>query len=140
MSKIGKEFKEFISRGNVMDLAVGMIIGAAFTAIVKSLVDDMLMPLIGLLFGKVDFTNLFVALDGNTYTTLAEAKEAGAACFAYGNFIMAIINFLIIAVVIFCLVKGLNSLKKKEEPAPEAPAEPSEDVKLLTEIRDLLKK
>ncbi len=140
MSKIGKEFKEFISRGNVMDLAVGMIIGAAFTAIVKSLVDDMLMPLIGLLFGKVDFTNLFVALDGNTYATLAEAKEAGAACFAYGSFIMAIINFLIIAVVIFLLVKGLNSLKKKEEPAPEAPAEPAEDVKLLTEIRDLLKK
>jgi len=142
MSKLTKEFKEFISRGNVMDLAVGMIIGAAFTAIVKSLVDDVLMPVIGLLFGKVDFTNLFVALDGNTYATLAEAKEAGAATLAYGSFIMAIINFLIIALVIFFLVKGLNALKKKkeEEPKPEAPAEPAEDIKLLTEIRDLLKK
>ncbi|MBR3404813.1 MAG: large conductance mechanosensitive channel protein MscL, partial [Firmicutes bacterium] len=88
---MGKEFKEFINKGNVMNLAVGMIIGAAFTAIVKSLVDDIIMPVIGLLFGKVDFTNLFVTLDGSKYATLAEAKEAGAAVLAYGSFIMAII-------------------------------------------------
>lgn len=143
MSKIGKEFKEFIARGNVMDLAVGMIIGAAFTAIVKSLVDDLLMPVLSLLTGKIDFANLFIALDGNTYATLAEAKEAGAACFAYGSFIMAVINFLLVAVAIFCMVKVVNKLKKKEEKKEEAPApapEPSAEEKLLTEIRDLLKK
>ena len=146
MSKIGKEFKEFINKGNVMNLAVGMIIGAAFTAIVKSLVDDIIMPVIGLLFGKVDFTNLFVTLDGSKYATLAEAKEAGAAVLAYGSFIMAIINFLLIAVVVFCLVKAVNkaqeSVKKeeKEEEKPAAPPEPSAEEKLLTEIRDLLKK
>lgn len=146
MSKIGKEFKEFINKGNVMNLAVGMIIGAAFTAIVKSLVDDIIMPVIGLLFGKVDFTNLFVTLDGSKYATLAEAKEAGAAVLAYGSFIMAIINFLLIAVVVFCLVKAVNkaqeSIKKeeKEEEKPAAPPEPSAEEKLLTEIRDLLKK
>ena len=141
MSKIGKEFKEFINKGNVMNLAVGMIIGAAFTAIVKSLVDDIIM-----LFGKVDFTNLFVTLDGSKYATLAEAKEAGAAVLAYGSFIMAIINFLLIAVVVFCLVKAVNkaqeAVKKeeKEEEKPAAPPEPSAEEKLLTEIRDLLKK
>ena len=146
MSKIGKEFKEFINKGNVMNLAVGMIIGAAFTAIVKSLVDDIIMPVIGLLFGKVDFTNLFVTLDGSKYATLAEAKEAGAAVLAYGSFIMASINFLLIAVVVFCLVKAVNkaqeSVKKeeKEEEKPAAPPEPSAEEKLLTEIRDLLKK
>ncbi len=146
MSKIGKEFKEFINKGNVMNLAVGMIIGAAFTAIVKSLVDDIIMPVIGLLFGKVDFTNLFVTLDGSKYATLAEAKEAGAAVLAYGSFIMAIINFLLIAVVVFCLVKAVNkaqeAVKKeeKEEEKPAAPPEPSAEEKLLTEIRDLLKK
>ena len=146
MSKIGKEFKEFINKGNVMNLAVGMIIGAAFTAIVKSLVDDIIMPVIGLLFGKVDFTNLFVTLDGSKYATLAEAKEAGAAVLAYGSFIMAIINFLLIAVVVFCLVKAVNkaqeSVKKeeKEEEKPAAPPEPSAEEKLLTEIRALLKK
>ena len=147
MSKIGKEFKEFINKGNVMNLAVGMIIGAAFTAIVKSLVDDIIMPVIGLLFGKVDFTNLFVTLDGSKYATLAEAKEAGAAVLAYGSFIMAIINFLLIAVVVFFLVKAVNkaqeSMKKeeeKEEEKPAAPPEPSAEEKLLTEIRDLLKK
>ncbi|MBQ4187051.1 MAG: large conductance mechanosensitive channel protein MscL, partial [Firmicutes bacterium] len=115
---MGKEFKEFINKGNVMNLAVGMIIGAAFTAIVKSLVDDIIMPVIGLLFGKVDFTNLFVTLDGSKYATLAEAKEAGAAVLAYGSFIMAIINFLLIAVVVFCLVKAVNKAQeavKKEE-------------------------
>ena len=142
MSKIGKEFKEFINKGNVMNLAVGMIIGAAFTAIVKSLVDDIIMPVIGLLFGKVDFTNLFVTLDGSKYATLAEAKEAGAAVLAYGSFIMAIINFLLIAVVVKAVNKAQEAVKKeeKEEEKPAAPPEPSAEEKLLTEIRDLLKK
>jgi len=144
MSKIGKEFKEFINKGNVMNLAVGMIIGAAFTAIVKSLVDDVIMPIISLLFGKVDFTNLYIPLAGQeSGLTLEAAKEAGAVL-AYGNFIMAIINFLLIALVVFFLVKAVNkaqeTAKKPEEEKPAAPPEPSAEEKLLTEIRDLLKK
>ena len=123
------EFKKFIMRGNVMDMAVGVIIGGAFTAIVTSLNKDMLTPLLGLI-GGADFTNKFVVLkagaDGVTsFATLAAAQEAGAVCFAYGNFITAVINFLITALVIFCLVKFVNKLsslgKKEEEPAPAAP-------------------
>ena len=126
MKKILKEFKEFISRGNVLDMAVGVIIGAAFKAIIDSLVKDVITPAISLLTGKTDFTNLFVALDGNKYATLAEAQEAGAATLNYGNFISAVINFFIMAVVIFALVKTMHTLaklghKKKEEEAPAAP-------------------
>ena len=132
------EFKEFITRGNVMDMAVGIIIGGAFTAIVTSLVNDLLMPIIGAIFGGIDFTSL-------KYVIRAADEAAGIeeAAIRYGSFIQAIVNFLLIAIVIFLLVKGLNKLRrKKEEPAP-APApdpEPSEEVKLLTEIRDALKK
>jgi large conductance mechanosensitive channel len=132
------EFKEFITRGNVMDMAVGIIIGGAFTAIVTSLVNDLLMPIIGAIFGGIDFTSL-------KYVIRAADEAAGIeeAAIRYGSFIQAIVNFLLIAIVIFLLVRGLNKLRrKKEEPAPEpAPdPEPSEEVKLLTEIRDALKK
>ncbi len=132
------EFKEFITRGNVMDMAVGIIIGGAFTAIVTSLVNDLLMPVIGALFGGIDFSTL-------KYVIRAADEAAGIeeAAIKYGSFIQAIVNFLLIALVIFFLVKAMNKFRrKKEEPAP-APApdpEPSEEVKLLTEIRDALKK
>lgn len=112
-----KEFKEFIAKGNVMDMAVGVIMGGAFGKIVTSLVNDLLMPLIGLILGGVDFSNLFIALDGGNYASLAAAEEAGAALFKYGAFIQNIIDFLIIAFCIFLMVKAFNK-SKKEEPAP----------------------
>ncbi|MBM3134649.1 MAG: large conductance mechanosensitive channel protein MscL [Chloroflexi bacterium] len=116
-----KEFKEFISRGNVLDLAVGVIIGLAFGKIVTSLVNDIIMPPIGLLLGKVDFSNLFINLSGKPYATLAAAKEAGAATINYGVFLNTIIEFLIVALVIFLLVRYVNKLIRKPEPAPVAP-------------------
>lgn len=142
-----KEFKDFIAKGNVMDMAVGIIVGAAFTAIVKSMVGDLINPIIGLFTGGVDFTNNFVVLAGDIAagTSLEAAREAGAAVFAYGAFIMAVINFLIIAFVVFMLVRYVNKVKeaakKEEEAAPveEAPAGPSE-LDVLLEIRDALKK
>jgi large conductance mechanosensitive channel len=134
-----KEFKEFAMKGNVMDMAVGVIIGGAFGKIVTSLVNDVLMPLVSLGTGGIDFTDLFINLGEGNYSTLAAAKEAGAAVFAYGQFIQNIIDFIIIAFCIFLMIKGMNKLKKKEEPAPEAPAGPTQE-ELLAEIRDLLKK
>ncbi len=138
-----KEFKEFAVKGNVMDMAVGVIIGGAFGKIVTSLVNDVLMPVIGKLTGGVSFVDLFVNLGDGNYKTLAEAKEAGAAVFAYGQFIQNIIDFVIVAFCIFMMIKGMNKLtKKKEEPKPaepEAPKGPTQE-ELLTEIRDLLKK
>ncbi|MEM6727483.1 MAG: large conductance mechanosensitive channel protein MscL [Pseudomonadota bacterium] len=134
-----KEFRDFIAKGNVMDLAVGIIIGAAFTAIVSSLVGDLINPIIGLIIGGIDFTAWFYALDGNEYASLAAAQEAGVGVFAIGSFIQAIINFLIIAFVVFMLVKSVNRLKKKEEEKPAEPKGPTE-VELLTEIRDALQK
>ena len=137
-----KEFKEFAMKGNVMDMAVGVIIGGAFGKIVTSLVNDILMPVISLATGGMDFTNLFVNLsDDAKYKTLAEAQEAGASVFAYGSFIQNIIDFIIIAFCIFLMIKGVNKLNKKKEeaPAPEAPKGPTQE-ELLTEIRDLLKK
>lgn len=120
------EFKKFIMRGNVIDLAVGVIVGGAFQAIVKSLVDDIVMPVISLATKGLDFSNWFVALDGGEYATLEAAQAAGAAVLSYGNFISAILNFLIMAFVVFLLVKGINTIadktKKKEEEAPAAPA------------------
>lgn len=116
-----KEFKEFISRGNVMDMAVGVIIGGAFGKIVTSLVNDILMPLIGLILGGVDFSNLYIALDGGNYMNLATAEEAGAAVFKYGAFIQNIIDFLIIAFCIFMIVKMFNKFKKEEPVVEEAP-------------------
>lgn len=138
-----KEFKDFIAKGNVMDMAVGIIIGAAFTAIVKSMVADLINPIIGLFMGGVDFTNKFIILggDGTTYASLETAREAGAGAFAYGAFIMAVINFVIIAWVVFMLVRYVNRAKeaaaKEEEAAEEAPAGPGE-LDLLIEIRDAL--
>ena len=134
-----KEFKEFAVKGNVMDMAVGVIIGGAFGKIVTSLVNDIIMPLIGKATGGVSFTDLFINLTNDTtYETLAAAKEAGVSVFAWGQFVQNIIDFLIIAFCIFLMVKGINNLKKKEEPAPAAPAGPTQE-ELLTEIRDLLK-
>ena len=134
-----KEFKEFAMKGNVMDMAVGVIIGGAFGKIVTSLVNDMLMPIISLCTGGIDFVNLFVNLsDDVKYKTLAEAQEAGASVFAYGQFIQNIFDFIIIAFCIFLMIKAMNKMKKKEEPAPEAPKGPTQE-ELLTEIRDLLK-
>ncbi len=138
-----QEFKDFIAKGNVMDMAVGIIIGAAFTAIVTSLVGDLINPIIGLFMGGIDFSEWFYALDGKDYATLAAAEEAGAPVFAIGRFIMAIINFLIIAFVVFMLVKMVNKAKaaaeEPEEPKEEAPAGPTE-LDILVEIRDSLKK
>ena len=118
MRKMVQEFKEFIMRGNVMDMAVGVIIGGAFSSIVGSLVNDIVMPLITLITGKISFTDLFIALDGGTYQTLADAQAAGASVFAYGNFIQKVVEFLIIAFVIFMAIKGMNKLHKPA-PAPE---------------------
>ena len=133
------EFKEFAMKGNVMDMAVGVIIGGAFGKIVTSLVNDVIMPVVSLATGGIDFTNLFVNLsDDVKYKTLAEAQEAGASVFAYGTFIQNIIDFIIIAFCIFLMIKAMNKMKKKEEPAPEAPKGPTQE-ELLAEIRDLLK-
>jgi large conductance mechanosensitive channel len=134
-----KEFRDFIARGNVIDLAVGIVIGSAFTAIVKSLVNDVVMPPIGLILAGVDFSSLFVPLDGKSYESMAAATEAGAATLNYGLFINAVISFLIVAWVVFLIVRSINKMKKAEEEAPkEDPAPPREEV-LLEEIRDLLK-
>ena len=138
-----KEFKEFAMKGNVMDMAVGVIIGGAFGKIVSSLVDDVLMPIIGKLTGGVSFVDLFVTLGDGDFKTLAAAKEAGAAVFAYGQFIQNIVDFLIVAFCIFLMLKGINKMnRKKEEPKPAEPAAPKGPTQeeLLAEIRDLLKK
>lgn len=134
------EFKEFALKGNVMDLAVGVIIGAAFGKIVDSVVNDLIMPLVGRIFGGFDFTNYFIPLAGQTATNLADARKAGAV-FAYGNFITVALNFAILAFIIFVMIKQINRLKPATPPAPsaEAPATP-EDVLLLREIRDSLKR
>ena len=133
------EFKTFISRGNVMDMAVGIIMGTAFTAIVRSLVDDVIMPFVGVFTGGVDFTNLYINLSGGEYDTLAAAQEAGAATINYGLFLNAILTFLIVAFAVFVMVKQVNRMKKKQEEEPQAAPAPPADVALLTEIRDLLK-
>ncbi len=125
-NKFAKEFKAFISRGNVVDMAVGVVIGGAFTAIITSLVNDVIMPLIGMITGGVNFAELKAVV--------------GSAELAYGNFIQAIVNFLLVALVLFTVIKALNKAKKKEEEKPAEPPKPAEDIVLLTEIRDLLKK
>ena len=135
-----KEFGEFIKRGNVVDMAVGVVIGSAFGAIVTSLVNDIIMPLISLITGGLDFSNWFYALDGNKYETLEAAQAAGASTINYGNLISVIINFLIVAFCIFLVVKAMAKFHKKEEPKKEEPPKKPDDVKLLEEIRDLLKK
>ncbi len=137
-----KEFQEFISKGNVMDLAVGVIIGGAFGLIVNSLVGDIIMPIVGAVFGGFDFSNYFVPLSSSvTAESLEEARKQGAV-FAYGNFITVLINFLILAWIIFLMVKAVNNMRRRlvKEQAAAAPAAPPADIQLLTEIRDLLAK
>lgn len=131
-----KEFKTFIMRGNVVDLAIGVIMGAAFGKIVASLVNDIIMPPIGQILGGLDFKSLFVSLNGEQYESLEKAKAAGAAILAYGNFLQTIVDFLIIGLCVFVLVKAINKFQKKSEAPKATPA----DIVLLTEIRDLLKK
>lgn len=133
-----KEFKEFALKGNLVDLAVGFILGGAFGTIVTSLVNDIMMPPLGMLMGGADFSDLFISLNGETYTSLAVASEAGAPVIAYGKFINALISFTIMAFALFFVVKGMNTLKKKEAAAPP-PAPPRQEV-LLEEIRNLLAK
>jgi large conductance mechanosensitive channel len=134
----GSEFKEFALKGNVMDLAVGVIIGGAFGKIVDSVVGDLIMPIVGKIFGGLDFNNYFIPLAGQTATTLVEAKKAGAV-FAYGSFITIALNFIILAFIIFLMVKQMNRTKREAPPPPPAPPAPTpEDVVLLREIRDAL--
>ena len=136
---IASEFREFAVKGNVVDLAVGVIIGGAFGKIVDSMVGDVIMPIVGKIFGGLDFSNYFLPLSGQTATTLAEAKKAGAVL-AYGNFITVSLNFAILAFIIFVMVKQINRLKREAPPAPAAPPPTPEDVLLLREIRDTLRK
>jgi len=139
-----KEFKEFAMRGNVVDMAVGIIIGAAFGKIVDSLVKDVIMPPIGLLLGSVDFSNLFLVLKAGTtagpYLTLEAAQKAGAVTFNFGMFINTVITFVIVAFAVFLLIRAINQLKRKEQEKAAAPAPTPEDIVLLREIRDALKK
>lgn len=139
-----QEFKEFAVKGNAMDLAVGVIIGGAFGKIVDSIVGDLIMPLVSRIVGKLDFSNLFVVLgdNPNNLATLADLKKAGIAVFAYGSFLTIVVNFIILAFIIFMMVKQMNRLRKAEEPAPapETPPVTPEDIVLLREIRDSLKK
>ena len=137
-----KEFKEFVMRGNVVDMAVGIIIGAAFGGIVTSFVGDVLMPIIGLLLGGVDFSNLFLLLKAGTtpgpYASLAAAKAAGAVTVGYGALFNTVVNFLIVAFALFLLIKGMNATRRQKAAAPPPPPGPSREEQLLTEIRDLL--
>ena len=139
-----QEFKDFAMKGNFVDMAVGIVIGAAFGTIIKSLVDDIIMPVVGMLTGGVDFANMFYVIKegaaGVSYSTVAAAKEAGAVTINYGLFINAMLTFVIVAYALFMVIKGMNAAKKAEEEAPAAPAEPSDEVKLLTAIRDSLAK
>lgn len=142
MSKILKEFQEFALRGNVVDMAIGIIIGGAFGTIVKSLVNDVLMPPIGLLLGGIDFTNIFTTLKGPAEATLEAAKKAGAVTINWGLFINSMISFLIVAFCVFLIIKAMNEMKKRLEEKDQeaaAPAEPPRQEVLLEEIRDLLK-
>ena len=135
-----QEFRDFAVKGNAVDMAVGIIIGGAFGKIVSSLVNDVIMPPIGLLLGGVDFSSLFVTLGEGSYATLAAAQAAGVATLNYGAFVQNVVDFVIVAFVLFMVVRGMNSLRKKEEVKPPEPPKPSEDILLLREIRDGLKK
>jgi large conductance mechanosensitive channel len=134
------EFKEFALRGNVVDMAVGIVIGAAFSTIVKSLVDDIIMPPIGVITGGVDFSNIFIALNGEDYASLAAARQAGAPTINIGVFINNCISFLIVAFVLFMAIKAMNQLRRKQEEAPQTEPPPSREVQLLEDIRDALVK
>lgn len=137
---IATEFREFAVKGNMIDLAVAVIIGVAFGKIVDSLVKDIVMPVVGLFLGGVDFRSLFINLGQGTYATLAEAEKAGAAVFKYGAFAQTVVDFLIIAWIVFIAIKAINKMKREQPPVPAAPAAPPEEVVLLREIRDALKK
>lgn len=134
-----KDFKASLMKGDVLSLATAVVIGAAFGKVVTSAVDDLVMPIVGLITGGMDFTKKFIALDGNTYADLAAAKTAGASVITYGNFVQAFINFVIISLFIFTILRAAEKAKKKEEAVAAAPAGPSQE-ELLTQIRDLLKK
>jgi large conductance mechanosensitive channel len=134
-----QEFKEFAMRGNVVDMAVGIVIGAAFGKIVSSFVSDIIMPPIGLLMGNMDFSKLYLNLSGSEYASLAAAQEAGAATINYGLFLNAVVDFVIVAFAIFMVIRGMNRLKRKAEEEPAAAPEVSKEVQLLTEIRDALR-
>ena len=134
-----EEFKSFAMRGNVVDMAVGIIIGGAFGKIVSSFVNDVIMPPIGMLMGNVDFSQLFINLSDQEFASLAAAQEAGAATINYGVFINTVLDFLIVAFAIFMVIRGMNKLKKQEEEKPAEPPKPSDEVVLLQEIRDALK-
>jgi large conductance mechanosensitive channel len=135
-----QEFKKFAMRGNVVDMAVGIIIGAAFGKIVSSFVNDVIMPPIGMLMGNMDFSQLFIDLSGQEYASLAAAQEAGAATINYGVFINTVLDFVIVAFAIFMVIRAMNKMQKQEEEKPAEPPKPSEEVLLLQEIRDALKK
>ena len=135
-----KEFKEFAVKGNAVDLAVGIIVGGAFNKIVTSMVGDVIMPVVGKVLGHVNFTNLFLAMDWNAYSSLDEARKGPGPVLAYGSFIQQVVDFIIVAFCVFLLVKAINTLRRSEEPAPAAPAPISEEILLLREIRDGLKK
>ena len=133
-----QEFKEFALRGNVVDMAVGIIIGAAFSTIVRSLVDDIIMPPVGVVTGGVDFSNIFIALNGQHYESLAQARQAGAPTLNIGLFINNLISFLIVALVLFMTIKAMNQLRRKQEEEPQTEPPPPREVQLLEEIRDAL--
>ena len=134
-----KEFRDFAMRGNVLDMAIGIIIGGAFGKIVSSLVSDLIMPPVGLLLGRVDFSQLYLNMSGTPYASLNDAKAAGAPTLRYGAFLQTIVDFIIVAFAIFLLIKAVNAARKKEEAQPAAPPAPSKQEVLLGEIRDLLK-
>jgi large conductance mechanosensitive channel len=140
MGAMLQEFKEFALRGNVVDMAVGIVIGAAFSTIVKSLVDGVIMPPVGLVTGGVDFSDLFINLSGGNYQSLAQAREAGAATINVGVFINSVISFAIVAFVLFLVIKAMNQLRRKQEEEPASEPAPSREVQLLEEIRDALVK
>jgi large conductance mechanosensitive channel len=135
-----QDFKNFLLKGNAIDLAIGFMFGAAFASVVKSFVDNVIMPPVGLVLGKVDFSNLYIALDGKSYESLAALNEAGAPAIKYGQFITDSVSFIILGFIIFMMVRSLARLKKAEEAAPSAPAPTPADILLLTEIRDALVK
>lgn len=135
-----QDFKAFLLKGNVVDMAVGFMFGAAFASVVKSLVENVVMPPIGLLLGKVDFSNLYIALDGNSYESLAALEEAGAPAIKYGMFVNDTINFILLGFIIFMMVRSITKMQRKEKEKPAEPAPTPADIVLLTEIRDALKK
>lgn len=135
-----QEFKDFALRGNVVELAVGIVIGAAFGKIVTAFVDNIIMPPVGLLVGGVDFSNLFLSLDGSDHSSLAAAQEAGAAVLGYGAFVQSLVDFMIVALAIFMAIKAINSLKRAEEPVEEVAPKEDPQIELLRQIRDSLQK